>query len=147
MVSIRHLILSAAILGGVEAAALACVDMGEEARIAYSDAVIDGVVTCDTERGRCVLRARNVVKQHEERTSSSRIYRFRYDPRANERFHRQQAESGQFWMCIVPWEPREARFEGRFYLDWRRGAYQVRQDSSRGRHSEEFEDEDEDAAE
>jgi hypothetical protein len=144
MKAIRHIILAPALLLGLEGAVGACVTFTEEYRIAGSDAVVDGVAHCSIARGRCRLRATEVVKEDELRRTGSSIYILRFEPGINERLRREDEAAGRITMCLVPWEPRAERIEGRFYLERGGHAYRVRQDSARGgREEEEEEQEDE----
>ena len=132
MISTNRLSILIGLLLGWETAGLACVDLGEEVEIASSDAVIDGLAICSMERGRCRLRAREVVKEDDRRRTSSQFYTLRFEPGANERLFREMEETGTLIMCVNPWEPRSTRVEGRFYLIRAGGAYRARQRSARG---------------
>ncbi|HYD37314.1 MAG TPA: hypothetical protein VEA60_06850 [Allosphingosinicella sp.] len=113
------------------AEALACVDLPESIRIADSDAVVDGVATCVLERGRCRLRASEVVKEDRRRPGAG-TYVLRFEPGERERWRRHIEEGGEFNICQHIWEPGLRRFEGRFYLSRVYGGYHVRSGSPDG---------------
>jgi hypothetical protein len=117
---------------GLESAALACTSATEEMKIALSDAVIDGVAACDMQRGRCRLRATELIKEDARRRTDSDFYILRFQPGANEKLTRAMAKAGEIWMCVWPWEPERPVVEGRFYLMRAGTSYRPRQDSARG---------------
>lgn len=123
-------LLAAAALGW-SAEAWSCVDLPESAKIAYSDAVVEGVATCVPERGRCRVRADEVVKEDRRRPGAG-TYILRFEPGARERLRREIDEGAEFNICYVPWEPEARRFAGRFYLSRVRGGYQPRPGSPDG---------------
>ena len=125
------LILSSLLLG-LQSIGHACATLPEEMLIAYSDAVVDGVATCDRAQGKCRLYARKVIKEDVRRWRSSRSYTLRFDPKARERLSKAMEEAGELWMCASIWEPRNPHIEGRFYLNRARNSYRVRFDSARG---------------
>ena len=120
------------LLGGLETAAMACVTYTEERRIADAEVVVDGIAVCNPAKGTCRLRARKIVKDQVRGNASPAVYRLHFDPAANERLNREMDRTGTIYMCLVPWEPRSTRIEGRFYLDRRRGKLFIRQESARG---------------
>jgi hypothetical protein len=129
----RRLLLAAAAGAALETGASACADYGEESRIAAADLVIDGVATCSFEEELCRVRVREVIRPDSAQRSPSRSYSFRFDLDANERHWRWQRRTGVILMCVVPWEPKVDRFQGRFYLTREESGYSVRQDSARGK--------------
>jgi hypothetical protein len=131
MTGARLLILVPAFVLGLEGAASACSTLREDYIIGYSDAVVDGVATCNLDRGVCRLRAGNVVKEDARRRSGSRLYVLRFEPGGVDRMLSQDAAAGDI-VCPSLWEPRAERLEGRFYLDRERGAYRARIESVRG---------------
>lgn len=128
----RRFAMALVLLGGLETAGIACVTFTEAKRIADADVVVDGIAVCNSAKGICRLRARRIVKDRLRGNSGPAAYRLHYDPRATERLEREMERTGEIQMCLVPWEPRSARVEGRFYLDRRRGRLFIRQDSARG---------------
>lgn len=117
---------------GLESAGMACAEMTEEVKIAASDAVIDGVAKCDVQRGRCRLRATEIIKEDARRRTDSDFYTLRFEPGANEKLARAMDQAGEIWMCVWPWEPERPLIEGRFYLKRAGSSYLPRQDSARG---------------
>lgn len=131
--SARPLLLAAAAGAFLETGAAACADYGEESRVAAADLVIDGVASCSFAEEVCRVRVREVIKLDAAQRSPSRFYSFRFDLDANERYWRWQGKTGVIVMCVVPWEPKVERFQGRFYLTRKGSGYSVRQDSARGK--------------
>jgi hypothetical protein len=128
---VRFGLLAIAALGW-NAVAGACVSPSESEKIAYSDAVVEGVATCVPERGRCRLMATKVVKEDRRRPGSG-IYILRFEAGARARLRREIEGGFAFNICSVPWEPSIGRFEGRFYLSRVLGGYRPRPGSPDGR--------------
>lgn len=124
-----------AFLGAVAlpgAPALACTDLPEGFLIQIADVVVDGTASCDAARASCLLRAREVIKDEGWRADQRRLYRFQFEPGANEQLRRHFEETGELLMCVNPWEPRNASVAGRFYLYHHQGRLLARQESARG---------------
>ena len=121
MASLRSLV--ALLLGAsVGSAANACSTISEEKSIQWSDAVIDGVATCDPKNATCQLRPTEIIKDDVSFGDGPIIYRLKWEPGARD-------EAFRTWgvmMCAYPWEPDSERMEGRFYLAWRKGHWEVR---------------------
>ena len=128
---VRFGLLAVAVLGW-NAEAWACVDTSESEKIAYSDAVVEGVATCVPERGRCRLRATEIVKEDRRRPGAGAYIIF-FEPGAGERLSREIDQGFSFNICSVPWEPSIRRFEGRFYLNRVSGGYHPGPGSPDGR--------------
>ena len=112
--------------------AFACSTLAEGFLIQIADVVVDGTATCDAARASCLLRAREVIKDEAWRADHRRLYRFHYEPGANEQLRRDFEETGVLIMCVNPWEPVGASVDGRFYLRRDRGRLYSRQESARG---------------
>ena len=127
---VRFGLLAVAALGWTSAA-WSCVAPTEFEKIDYSDAVVEGVATCLPERGRCRLRATEVVKEDRRRPGAG-TYIIRFEPGARERLSREIEQGFSFNICSYVWEPKVRRFEGRFYLDRVFGGYRPRPGSPDG---------------
>lgn len=132
MIRPRHMPAVAAFALGLQSAGMACTDPPEALKIGSSDVVIDGVAACDLQRGRCRVRATEVVKDDARRRTDSDFYALRFEPGAVEQLFRAMEQAGELWMCVLPWEPESPRFEGRFYLNRAGSSFRPHQYSARG---------------
>lgn len=102
-------------------AALACVSISTERAVQWSDAVMDGHISCDREADECVLRIDTIYKME----GLTRLPPSRITLKAGYRDLEAMFAQDMFYMCSMPFAPQETQFYGRFFMHWRDGGYHI----------------------